>query len=78
MNPVRFMVPLFFAKLVRFEVEALLAARFGGRIIELIQAPQVRLVAELFTLLVIVGSAITIYTLVRRMKARRQLVGKTA
>jgi membrane protein YqaA with SNARE-associated domain len=77
-NPVRFLLPLFFAKLVRFEIEALLAARFGGRIIELIQAPQVRLVAELFTLLVIVGSAVTVYTLVRRMKTRRQLVGKAA
>ena len=77
-NATRFFITVFFTRLLRFEVEAFLGARFGGYVIRLIQSPTVRMIGEFFTVAIFIGCAISVYTLVRNMKKKPGAVKEKA
>ena len=70
MSVTRFFIAMFGFRLVRFGSEALLAAIFGTSVVRFIESPTVRLIAEIFTVVIIGGSAVSVYMFVR--KFRRQ------
>ena len=70
-NPTRFIITVFLTKLLRFEIEALVGAKFGSYVIRMIESPGVRLIGEFFTAAIVIGSAISIYTLVRKVRKGR-------
>jgi membrane protein YqaA with SNARE-associated domain len=74
----RFFAALFFVRLIRFGVEATLALLLGAEVIAIIQSPIARYIAESFTAMIIVGSAITVYQAIRNSRRRTKDRGSAA
>jgi membrane protein YqaA with SNARE-associated domain len=67
----RFFLAMFAFRLLRFGAEAFLASILGTRVvIPLIESPAVRTTAEILTVVIIGGSAISIYRFTRRLRRR--------
>jgi membrane protein YqaA with SNARE-associated domain len=69
-NAVRFFVAMFAFRMLRFGVEAALAARFGSGVIHLIESPTWYIVGEVFTAVILTGSAISIYVFAKHLNRR--------
>jgi membrane protein YqaA with SNARE-associated domain len=70
MNALRFFVAMFCFRLLRFGSEALLASIFGTSVVRFIESPTVRLVAEIFTVVIVGGSIISVYMFLRKVRRK--------
>jgi len=67
-SAVRFFIAMFGFRLIRFGVEAALAAKFGPGVIRLIESHTAHVIAAIFTFIIIAGSIVTIYMFVRKVR----------
>jgi len=67
-NTIRFFVAMLGFRLIRFGALALLAAVFGTKIIRLIESHTAYVIAEIFTVVVLVGSTISVYHFLRQIR----------
>ncbi len=70
-SPLIFFVTLFFSRLLRFGVEAVLAYFYGQQIIGWLQSGTVEYIGVFLLALAVVGTAITIFQLARNTRSHR-------
>jgi membrane protein DedA with SNARE-associated domain len=70
-NAVRFFIAMFCFRLLRFGTEAALAAKFGTSVIRLVESDTARVIAEIFTVIILVGSAVSVYAFIRHARLKR-------
>ena len=70
-NAVRFFIAMFCFRLLRFGTEAALAAKFGTKVIRLVESDTARVIAEIFTVIILVGSAVSVYAFIRHARLKR-------
>lgn len=67
-STIRFFVAMFCFRLARFGSEALLASIFGTRVIRIVESPVAYVIAEIFTVIIVGGSAISVYMFLRKVR----------
>jgi membrane protein YqaA with SNARE-associated domain len=70
-NATRFFIAMFSFRLLRFGTEAALAAKFGTSVIRFVESHTARVIAEIFTVIILVGSAISVYAFIRHVRYKR-------